>query len=130
MAKAWSCRDGSESSGITIQSGDPGARLRAGKLRRRGTELEAGPELAWRLKYEDHGQGPPSPGVGTSDVKWPKLIRMVISMFSSARNPLKLSQDLPDQTQNMPTIWNRDKGSQKWVIFLSYGTTLYSSLRS
>lgn len=47
------------------------------------------------------------------------------SVRSSARNPLKLSQDLPRVDQNITTVWNRDKGFQNWVIFLSYETTTY-----
>lgn len=52
------------------------------------------------------------------------------SVCSSAGNPLKLSQDLPRLDQNITTVWNRDKGFQNWVIFLSYETTTYSPLRS
>ena len=54
--------------------------------------LEGGVQ-AWKLaqskpvgeKYEDHGQGPPSLGMATSDAKGTKLIGTVISLCSSSR---------------------------------------------
>lgn len=129
--KAWSCR-GSKSSGIKKKKKI--SQVAQEKTVCREAQKEEHKLRSWlraslQVKNRTMVKGHPAQG-------WPLLTLKgqsssgQSSVRSSARNPLKLSQDLPRVDQNITTVWNRDKGFQNWVIFLSYETTTYSPLRS